>query len=280
MDSNALLDALKARFNVTENALARKVLHVEPNSIRDMRQRGLSEERALQIATLLEIPPEEVLPAIREERATDPAVKAVWKKIAESMRSALALLILGLGIYCGCPEKAYAIEENSTIGRAIHYAQRLRRKVRSWGFLGGLAGLALLTACGSAETADNHGLRFDFQVQSATTGIRWRADAAPAFTADMVDTEYTSLATCAQIAPLPTGPFVIYAADIHERFPDAWGVYFDDTHTAGIDTASNDLTYVTRHELLHHLLRVTTGNSDPGHTSPLWAQCAPIVNSN
>lgn len=198
----------------------------------------------------------------------------MWKKIAESMRSALALLILGFGIYAGMPGKAYAIEENSTIARAIHYAHRLRRKVRSWRLLGGLAGFALLTACGNIDTANNHDFGFEFQAQSVTTGIRWRADAAPALSPDRVDAEYASLAACLAIDP-PTGPMVIYAADIHARFASAFGVYFDDTQTAAIDSAS-DLTYVTRHELLHHLLRVTTGNSDPGHKSPLWAQCAPI----
>jgi hypothetical protein len=149
--------------------------------------------------------------------------------------------------------------------------RRLRRLL-------GIGLLPLLASCGNVDTADNHGFGFDSQATSAITGIHWKAtEGQPALSTDMVDAEYTSLATCAMASPLPVGPYVIYAPDVHARFAPADGVYFDDTHTAAIDTATHDLVYMTRHELLHHLLKATTGDADSAHQSPLWSQCAPIL---
>ena len=93
MDTNSLLDAVKTRLNITsERALAREAFKVDVASLRDMRQRGLSDERALQVATLLDLNAGEVLAAIRAERAKSPEVRAVWQKVAESMRSALGMV--------------------------------------------------------------------------------------------------------------------------------------------------------------------------------------------
>lgn len=92
MDSNALLDAVKARLNLSSDYALAKHFECNQESIRKMRERGLSDERALQCATLLDLSAGEVLASIRAERAKNPEVKAVWQKVAESMRSALGMV--------------------------------------------------------------------------------------------------------------------------------------------------------------------------------------------
>ena len=133
MNTNELLDAVKARYNLpSDYALARDALKMHPNSIRTLRERGLSDERALQIAELLDIPPGEVLASIHAERARTPAVKEAWKKIAESMRTALGIaamiaVILPLAIP---PRTAQAQPGASAAFNIspgnIHYATRRR----------------------------------------------------------------------------------------------------------------------------------------------------------
>lgn len=126
MNSNELLDALKKHSDVpSDYALAKRVLKVDVTAIRDMRERGLSEERALQIATLLGIDPSEVLPSIRAERADDPDVKKIWEKIAKTMRSAASgvLIVLGLGVTAPEPLQAAQLSPGYTLCEV----RRLRR---------------------------------------------------------------------------------------------------------------------------------------------------------
>lgn len=131
MNSNELLDALKKHNGLTSDyALAREVLKVDQTTLTAMRRRGLSEERALQIATLLGMDPGEVLPSIRAERADDPDVKKIWEKIAKTMRSAAAavLVVLGLGLGVTAPEPLQAAQ---SIAGDIHYAKYRKRRLRA-----------------------------------------------------------------------------------------------------------------------------------------------------
>lgn len=136
MNSNELLDALKKHNGLTSDyALAREVLKVDQTTLTAMRRRGLSEERALQIATLLGMDPGEVLATIRAERADDPAVKKVWEKVAKTIRSAAAAVLVILGMGVTAPEPLQAAQSAYP---AIHYAKsRLRR---AWAALRALAG--------------------------------------------------------------------------------------------------------------------------------------------
>lgn len=91
MTSNELLDALKARSGAASDyALARQVLKIEQNSLKEIRARGLSDERAFQVATLLDLDPAEVMAWVRAERTKDPKVKKVWEGVAKSLKSAAA----------------------------------------------------------------------------------------------------------------------------------------------------------------------------------------------
>lgn len=92
MNSNTLLDALKKRLNLpSDNALAVVHFRVTPKALKEMRQRGLSDERALHVAELLDLNPGEVLASIRAERAKDAEVKKAWEKVAKALRSAAAM---------------------------------------------------------------------------------------------------------------------------------------------------------------------------------------------
>jgi len=154
MKSNELLDALKAHSGVaSEYALAKKILKVDVNSVRDMRERGLSDARALQIATLLGLEPGPVLAAIHAERAKDPAVKKAWEKIAKTMRSAAAAVLVVLGMAGTAPEPLQASQATYP---AIHYAQRRRMAWRArWSWIIALFGLSSAPVFASDWTTED-----------------------------------------------------------------------------------------------------------------------------
>lgn len=131
MNSNELLDALKKHSDVpSDYALAKRVLKVDVTAIRNMRERGLSEDRALQIATLLGMDPGEVLATIRAERADDPAVKKVWEKVAKTIRSAAAAVLVVLGLGVTAPEPLQAAQLSP--GYTLCAVRRLRRFWGIW----------------------------------------------------------------------------------------------------------------------------------------------------
>lgn len=156
MDSNALLDEAKKRLGLSsDNELAERLGYTR-QWLSDMRRKGLSSGAALQIATLIGLPEEEVLTAIEAEREKDPTVKAVRKKIAESMRRALGLaafvaVLLVLGAPPRVAEAAYH-GARATFDSLHIIRRRVLRFLRSWRLLGGLA-LLTLTACGANDTS-------------------------------------------------------------------------------------------------------------------------------
>ena len=112
MDTNTLLDALKTELGVpSDYALARNVFKIKPLSLKEMRERGMSDDRAIQVADMLGLNRGEVLAAIHAERAKNPEVKAAWLKVAESVRTALGtavVLIFGALLLVGAPSPAQA----------------------------------------------------------------------------------------------------------------------------------------------------------------------------
>lgn len=76
MESNALLDAVKARYSLPSDYALAKLMKCSAESVRMMRERGLSDDRALQCATLLEVNEGEALASVRAERSKNPEVKA------------------------------------------------------------------------------------------------------------------------------------------------------------------------------------------------------------
>src|SRR5258706_14019271 len=111
MDTNALLEAVKNKLGLSDYALARKFFKIEPGSLREMRERGMSDERILQCAAVLEMEPAEALAAIHAERAKNPKVKAAWLRAAQSLRTALGVLLpaaIVIGVVASSSNDAHA----------------------------------------------------------------------------------------------------------------------------------------------------------------------------
>lgn len=154
MKSNELLNELKARTGAASDyALAKKILKVDVTAIRDMRERGLSDARALQIATLLQLEPGPILAAIHAERAKDPAVRKAWEKIAKTMRSAAAAILIALGMAGTAPEP---LQASPATYHGIHYAQRRRVAWRAlWAGILALFGLSSAPVFASDWTTED-----------------------------------------------------------------------------------------------------------------------------
>lgn len=123
MNSNELLDALKAHTGKpSDYALAREVLKVDQNSLKEMRVRGLSDARAIQIANTLGLNVGEVLASIHAERSKDPKVRRVWAKIALTLRSAAAMLVVALSFSATfAPSPAHA--DASAAPNTVYYVK-------------------------------------------------------------------------------------------------------------------------------------------------------------
>lgn len=93
--SSGLLDALKEKTGArSDYALAKDVLMITPESLYQMRSRGLSDDRAVQIAEILGLDPGTVLASVHAERAKSPAVRKAWENLAQSLRSAAITAVL------------------------------------------------------------------------------------------------------------------------------------------------------------------------------------------
>jgi hypothetical protein len=126
MNSSELLDTTKARLNIQSEYGLAKALKISQQALAQIRDRGLSDERALQIATLLNLDPAAVLASIHAERAKDPQVKKVWEKLAKTIRAAAAAVLIVLGMGVTAPEP---LQASGTV-RVIHYAKY--RRPRAW----------------------------------------------------------------------------------------------------------------------------------------------------
>lgn len=93
--SGQLLDALKEKTGArSDYALAKNVLSISPESVSQMRERGLSDDRAVQVAEILGLDPGAVLAGVHAERAKSPAVRKAWEKLARTLRAGAAAVFL------------------------------------------------------------------------------------------------------------------------------------------------------------------------------------------
>lgn len=153
MNSNELLDAVKTWFDLPSDYALAKHLDVSQQALASMRKTGLSDSRALQIATLLKLNPSEVLAAIHAERAKDPAVRKVWEKLAKTARSAAAAILITLGMAGTAPEP---LQASQTTYHGIHYAQRRRMAWRArWSWIIALFGLSSAPVFASDWTTED-----------------------------------------------------------------------------------------------------------------------------
>lgn len=100
--SGSLLDALKEKTGMpSDYALARDIFHITPVSLLHMRQRGLSDDRAVQVAEILGLDPGAVLAGVHAERAKSPAVRKAWEKLARSLRAGAAAAVFLFAVVIG-----------------------------------------------------------------------------------------------------------------------------------------------------------------------------------
>lgn len=120
--------------------------------------------------------------------------------------------------------------------------------------------ILLLAGCGSGDesgvSADNHGYGFQFDVQD---GLKLRGSTDVAFYQDA----FAKTQKCTGLSAPP--PFVIV-----DKLAGNAGEYFSDPSLILVDV---DHTYAVKHEMVHYLLDVNTGDSDGTHASHFFADC-------
>ncbi len=94
MNSNQLLDAVKTKLNLPSDYALSDALGMSRQGVRVLRENGLSDARAVQIATILGLNPGKALAWVHAERARDPLVKKIWEKVAKSLIA--SLIVAGL----------------------------------------------------------------------------------------------------------------------------------------------------------------------------------------
>lgn len=150
MNSIELLIAIKKHHGVESDYALARILKISRAALSDWRERGLSDERALQFATDLNLDPGPILAAIHAERSADPKVRKAWETIAKTMRSAAAAVLLVLGFGVTAPEPLQAAQLSP--GYTLYEARLWRRFWLLWRSLaGGFARLAYTIALGETK---------------------------------------------------------------------------------------------------------------------------------
>ena len=116
MDTNELLDAVKTRHGIPSDYALSQALGMSRQGVRALRESGLSDARAVQIASLLELDPARVLAWVHAERAQDPAVRKVWEKLAKSLAACVMVAALWA---ISAPQPAVV----AIVCQGIHYAK-------------------------------------------------------------------------------------------------------------------------------------------------------------
>ena len=132
--------------------------------------------------------------------------------------------------------------------------------------------LLLLGGCGGGGEGPaqdtNHGYGFQYDVQGVT-GLKLRYSGAPPNLAFMQDTTYYETAfsqveACSGLqAP---APFIILLKEL-----DNDGYYWSKPSLILLKTSP--YPSIIKHEMIHYLLDVNTGDLDPTHKSHLFTDC-------
>jgi len=95
--TDELLEALKAKTGKpSDYALARDVLHMSPSALLHARERGLSDERAIEISGYLGLDAGAVLASIHAERAKSASARKAWEKLAATLRAGMVASVVFL----------------------------------------------------------------------------------------------------------------------------------------------------------------------------------------
>lgn len=121
----------------------------------------------------------------------------------------------------------------------------------------------------------NHGYGYDYHYYDADTGLHYRDDRGTGRDPQTVIDIWRRTASCMGAAEL-NAPMVIYTDDPQAcaRF-DSESCYLADPPLVIIGTYAEWTAelYAVRHELVHYILDVTTGDLDPEHSSPAFDVC-------
>ena len=141
----------------------------------------------------------------------------------------------------------------------------------------------MLIACAGCGSGDdnNHGYGFEFDVQGAS-GLRLRYSGAVApggtvatMISDPVFYERIFAEVEACMAMTAPAPFVIIVKH-GELDGGVAGHHFSDPQLIVVDVTYilTNRSSVLRHEIIHYLLDINTGDPDPNHSSAVFAECS------
>ena len=125
------LDAAKLKAGIKSDYALAKRLGESPNRISNYRTgtSRIGDDVAVKLAAMLEIDPLAILASTHAERATQPAMRSVWERIAQKVAAAL---LIGAGITgAGTPAPANAAFNSTQMGAGQNTHIRIRRRARS-----------------------------------------------------------------------------------------------------------------------------------------------------
>lgn len=134
--------------------------------------------------------------------------------------------------------------------------------------------LLFLAGCGSGEDSNNHGYGFQADLEGRS-GLKLRysagvTEADPDFqalsTPTYYETAWSETQACTGLSA--PAPFVILVKN-GDLGSDIAGRYFSNPSLIVLDAHA----YAVRHEMVHYLLDVNTGNPDAGHQSHFFGDC-------
>lgn len=134
MNTNQYLDALKNRHNLPSDYKLAQLLGTTRQTISNYRhgRKHFSDQTALQISGLLDIPAAKIMIDMRVERTKDKDVRNAWKEAMEYMGGIAASVMLAVVVMVASPTTAEAAFSASSVTNNTYYAQfaqRLRRRI-------------------------------------------------------------------------------------------------------------------------------------------------------
>lgn len=130
-----------------------------------------------------------------------------------------------------------------------------------------------------AEPCGGYGCQYDGETE---LGILYRDDSPNTeedIPVEMVDRAYYFVSECMGVWYEPH-LFVVNTPDFYEKYVGQYIELPEEDYNLVLirPLLNKDAQWnILRHEYVHHLLKLTTGNADSGHVSPLFAQCSNLA---
>lgn len=120
MNTNEILDAIKARYNLPSDYAVHKLLGVTHQQIGNYRKGKslMGDDAALKAAELLDLEPDYLFACLHAERAGDSEVSKVWSSLADKLKKTSATTAaLAFAILFTADPDGGAMAANSNIQR-------------------------------------------------------------------------------------------------------------------------------------------------------------------